>query len=102
MQVIGIDALDRAARKFADTRSNLRAWRQVVTDMSWQSLMAVRETYPHADGVTVACGSVVTVFNICGNKYRLLARIDYRRQILRVIEVLTHADYNKKRWKDRL
>jgi mRNA interferase HigB len=102
MQVIGTDALDRAARKFPDARSSLRAWLHVAFGASWQNLIAVRETYPHADGVTVSSGSVVTVFNICGNKYRLLTRIDYRRQILRVVEMLTHAEYSKNRWKDRL
>jgi len=62
---------------------------------SWRSLVEVRRTYPHADLV----GSV-TVFNIAGNKYRLIVRIHYASQAIYIRCVLTHAEYDKGDWKE--
>ena len=45
---------------------------------------------------------VVTVFNVKGNEYRLLTVMRYRAQQVYVIDVLTHAEYSKGKWKDRL
>jgi mRNA interferase HigB len=44
---------------------------------------------------------VVTVFNVKGNTYRLLTSIDYDAAIVEVLDVLTHAEYDKALWKDR-
>ena len=44
----------------------------------------------------------MTVFNICGNKYRLIAAIHYNRQRVYVLRLLRHAEYSKDFWKDRL
>ena len=94
--------LVQARRRHPDVASALQAWVQVVQDAAWQSLTDVRRTYPAADGVQVDSGRVVTVFNIRGNNYRLLTWISYRAQLVSVIDVLTHADYDKNRWKRRL
>ncbi len=40
-----------------------------------------------------------TVFNICGNKYRLIVRIDYAKQIIWIRNILTHAEYDTEEWK---
>ena len=44
---------------------------------------------------------VVTVFNVSGNDYRLLTQIGYKEQLVQVVEVLTHAEYSKDKWKKR-
>ena len=44
----------------------------------------------------------MTVFNIRGNHYRLLTWVSYRAGVVTVIEFLTHAEYDKEKWKDRL
>jgi mRNA interferase HigB len=54
----------------------------------------VREDFRHADAV-----GVFTVFNIGGNKYRLVTVIKYRWQVIYVRHVLTHAEYSKEKWK---
>ncbi len=69
---------------------------------AWRRLPDVRADYPHADAVTVASGRTVTVFNIAGNKYRLIVDLLYGPQIIYVCTVLTHAEYSKGRWKDQL
>lgn len=57
-------------------------------------------TYPHADGVLTAAGEQLTVFNIGGNKYRLIARIRYDYQLVNIRVVLTHAEYDRGKWKE--
>jgi len=44
---------------------------------------------------------VVTVFNVKGNEYRLLTQVNYRDRVVLVLELLTHAEYDKDAWKGR-
>jgi len=41
----------------------------------------------------------LVVFNIGGNKYRLIAAIHFNRRKLYIRHVLTHTEYDKERWK---
>ena len=104
--VLNTIALDRFARKHRDAKKVLADWLDTVQRASWQSLADLRKVYPSADGVNVwvAGGAivVVTVFNIKGNEYRLIAVVNYAAAVCRVVEVLTHAEYSTDRWKDRL
>jgi mRNA interferase HigB len=52
--------------------------------------------------VTVRSGRQVVVFNIGGNKYRLITAIHYNRQLVFTLRVLTHAEYSRDDWKDVL
>jgi mRNA interferase HigB len=54
------------------------------------------------DEVTVDGGRRVVVFNIGGNKYRLIAAVHYNTQIVYVLLFLTHAQYDKDKWKRTL
>lgn len=60
----------------------------------WRSLVEIQRTYSTAEAV-----DDYTVFNIKGNSYRLIAKIEYRLQIIFVKEVLTHSKYDKDKWK---
>jgi len=52
--------------------------------------------------VRIESGRVVTVFNVCGNSYRLITAIHYDKQRVFTLRLLTHADYDKNRWKKEL
>jgi mRNA interferase HigB len=65
-------------------------------------LSEVRRVYPHADPVAVASNRTVVVFNIRGNRYRLITAIHYNRQVIYTLRFLTHAEYSKDRWKEDL
>ena len=43
---------------------------------------------------------MLTVFNISGDKYRLVTRIRYDYQFVNIRVVLTHSDYDKQKWKE--
>lgn len=90
---------NRKLREFAEVRPDaeipLHNWYKVAKLANWKHLSEIRQAYPSADSV-----GNFTVFNIKGNDYRLIVSIDYMRQIVYVKYVLTHAEYDKDRWKD--
>jgi mRNA interferase HigB len=51
--------------------------------------------------VTVKSGRPVVVFNVDGNKYRLIAAIHYNTQTVFILDVMTHADYSAMAWKQK-
>ena len=101
MTLIGQDVLARAGRRNAPLRAWLTRWAATVQNALWRNLDDVHKTYRGADGVKTTSRLVVTVFNVKGNEYRLLASIDYEIASIEVLEVLTHAEYDKELWKSR-
>ena len=79
-----------------DAEGPLRAWYTHVSNKSvtWHSWGDVKGDFASASLV----GNCV-VFNIGGNKYRLVARIIYASQKVFVLKVMTHAQYDEDRWK---
>ena len=102
IRIIKENFLQQAARRHPQAGAWLASWRKAVHAARWQSLADVRKTYPSAEAVTVKSGRTVTVFNACGNKYRLLAAIHYNRKIVFTLRFLTHAEYSKDEWKNDL
>ena len=99
MRVISLKLLREFWKKHPDAELPLRHWYKTAVQADWSSLQEVREAFPHADGVTTS-GETVTVFNIGGNKYRLIARIRYDYQLINVRSVLTHQEYDAETWKE--
>lgn len=95
MHVISKKALRQFWRNHLDAERPLRRWFKTVTDSNWKSFAALRETFPSADRV----GSF-TVFNLGGNKYRLIAAVHFNRGKIYVRHVLTHQDYDNGDWKE--
>lgn len=102
MRVISRRSLNEFAARFPDAAPGLNAWYRVARDAGWTNLVQVRRNYPSADPVRVKSGRSVVVFNIGGNKYRLIAAIHYNRQLLYVLHILTHSEYDRLPWKDQL
>ena len=100
MRVISLKPLREFWQRHADAEEPLRLWYKTVTAAQWSNLQEVRQTYSHADGVGTAGGDALTVFNIRGNTYRLVARIRYDYGLVNVRAVLTHAEYDAGKWKE--
>lgn len=90
MRVISPKRLKEYAEAHADAREAMQAWLRLAKASNWRDLADVRKTYPHADLV-----GDKTVFNIKGNRYRLITAIHYNTGTIYVREVLTHAEYDK-------
>jgi len=100
VRVISLKPLREFWEQHADAETPLRQWYKLATNARWGNLQELRADLPRTDGVTNKQGETLTVFNIGGNKYRLIARIRYDYQLINVREILTHAEYDKEKWKD--
>ncbi len=71
----------------ADSKGPLQSWYDEAIKASWETPQAIRERYRSAS----ICGNNRVVFNIAGNKYRLVVEMQYRAGIAWVKFVGTHA-----------
>jgi mRNA interferase HigB len=78
-----------------DAEAALRAWYTTAKKSQWRNLAEVKRVYPSADLVVR-----YTIFNIKGNKYRLITRIVYRSQTVFIVAIMTHEDYDLGKWKE--
>ncbi|MHB1157697.1 MAG: type II toxin-antitoxin system HigB family toxin [Phycisphaerales bacterium] len=85
------------ANRRADAAASLLGWLAAVKKSRWSTIADVHRTYPHADAVHVASGNIITVFNIAGNRYRLITAIHYNTGIVFTLLFLTHGEYSKNR-----
>ncbi|PSB20089.1 type II toxin-antitoxin system HigB family toxin [Phormidesmis priestleyi ULC007] len=97
MHVISRRKLRDFCENHADACEALDDWFKTTNQAEWKKLVEVQCVYPQAEAV-----GNLTVFNIRGNRYRLIASINYERQIVYVKYVLTHAEYDKDTWKNDL
>lgn len=80
--------------RYPDAEGPLQAWRHLIEKGRYEKFAELRATFRGVDKVGERF-----VFNIGGNKYRLVATIAFVPQLLWVKAVLTHADYDKGDWK---
>lgn len=102
MRIIGKKRLRDFWESHRDAKNWLVKWHEVVGSAQWRSIRDARRTFPHADGVKVGSGKTATVFNVRGNKYRMVTAIRYDGSTVYVLWLGTHAEYTKGSWKDRL
>lgn len=95
MHVISKKKLREFSEDYPKAQAPLDAWYQTAKHANWDSFAAVRRTFNTADQV-----GRFTVFDIGGNNFRLIAVIHFDRRRLYVRHVLTHAEYDKGKWKD--
>jgi len=93
VRVLGIEVLDKAIRKHRDLAKPVAAWITIAKASSWKSLHELRLTWRNTDSTMGQ-----TIFNIKGNKYRLIAIVNYSSQTIIVKDLITHADYSEREW----
>jgi mRNA interferase HigB len=94
VRIIGKVAITRFAKDHKDALEPLMHWYGIAKRAQWPNITDVREDFGHADAV-----GLFTVFNIGGNKYRLITVTRYRWQVVYVRHVLTHSEYDKEKWR---
>lgn len=95
MHIISRKKLNEFAEKYPETRTALTEWYQRIKGGNFNSIAELRQTFPTADKV-----GKLTVFNIGGNKIRLITAIHYNRQKIYLRAVLTHSEYDKNKWRE--
>jgi mRNA interferase HigB len=81
--------------KHPDSQPSLSSWYKRVRLATWENFNDLRSVFSSADSV-----ANLTVFNVGGNKYRLIALVDYQYQKVFIRAVLTHSEYDKEDWKN--
>jgi mRNA interferase HigB len=95
MHIISETMMRKFWFKHPDSKTSLRTWYKITETVQWSNLAEVKKTFPSADIV-----GNFTVFNIGGNKYRLITYIDYEFKKVFIRYILTHKDYDKDQWKN--
>jgi len=90
MRVIAVNTLRTYWKKYPKTKQSLKAWYQEVEQSNWKTPQSLKLKYRNASILT---GKRV-VFNISGNKYRLIVDIEYRLKIVFVVWFGTHTEYD--------
>jgi len=91
MRVISKKILRDFWQKQNDSEQQLRTWFKEASKAKWTSPNDLKLDYPAA---SILKGSRV-VFNICGNKYRLVVKVNYLRKWVFIRFIGNHNDYNK-------
>ncbi len=94
MHIITRKRLNDFAEQHPETGSALEHWYRMMKKANFTSYADIHKAFPHADQV-----GKLTVFNIGGNKARLIAAIHYNRQKVYIRAVLTHQEYDKNKWR---
>lgn len=72
----------------------LETWYKIVSRSEFRSFAHLRTVFPSADVV-----EGLTVFNVGGNKYRLVAAVHYNRAMVYIRHVMTHEEYDQNKWR---
>ena len=73
-----------------DAQSQIESWEAEVEEAQWDTPHKLKAKYPKASLLKDQC----VVFNICGNRYRILARVNYKNGIVLVKKLGTHKEYD--------
>lgn len=95
MHVITRKRLNEFASNYPETTTALAHWYDLAKRNNFSNFVELKTLFPTADKA-----GKLTVFNIGGNKVRLIAAIHYNRQKVYVRAVLTHAEYDQGKWKE--
>jgi len=94
VRVISKRAVVEFVKEYSDALEPLLHWYALTKRAAWRNFADVRRDFRHADVV-----GIFAVFNIAGNKYRLITVIKYRWQVVYIRHILTHKAYDKGKWK---
>ena len=91
MRVIAKKILRDFWEKYTDSEQQLKTWYKEASKASWSSPNVIKNEYAKAS--ILKSGRVV--FNVCGDKYRLIVDINYIRQWVFIRFIGTHSEYDK-------
>lgn len=92
MRVISNKTLVDFSSRHPDSQVSMQAWRKIVESRDFLNFSELKATFSATDKVGDFC-----VFNVGGNKFRIVAAVSFSYQKLFVRHVFTHKEYDK--WK---
>jgi mRNA interferase HigB len=91
MRIISKKVLIDFYEKYNDSRSSLESWHAEAKHAEWETSTDVKKQYRTA---SILRNNRV-VFNICGNKYRLVVKVEYKLKTIYIRFIGTHKEYEK-------
>jgi mRNA interferase HigB len=101
MRIISRSRLQEFGKRYDQAVKPLAEWYSITSKAEWANYDDLRKIYASADQARVKSGGIVTVFNIGGNKFRLIVAIHYNTQTVYILSIMTHEKYTENTWKDR-
>ena len=94
MHIVSHKAIRTFCEKHSDASNSLEHWYRVAKRATWRSFPEVKQSFNSADFVAPH-----VVFDIGGNKYRLIAELNFSRKVLFIRRIVTHKEYENGAWK---
>jgi mRNA interferase HigB len=95
MHIITKRALKAFYIQHPDAKNHLLRWFRILSKTDFANVSELRSSFSNS----VDSVGNKTVFNIGGNKYRLIASIHFNRKKVYIRRILTHVEYDKGDWK---
>ncbi len=95
MRIVGTECIEQFCRNRATARRHFDRWLQSVEAANWKKWADVRQTYAKASKA-----GLCVVFDVQGGSFRMITRIDYEFQVVSILHVLTHQQYDQGKWKN--
>ena len=95
MRIISKPILREFWKQNPNSKIPLLDWYKQSKKSDWKNIADAKGTFPHADSV-----GKCTIFNIGGNKFRLVTKINYKTRIIYIRFILTHKEYDKGKWRE--
>jgi len=74
-------------------------WFRIARKAHWRDFQDAKATFGQTDAAKGDTGRTATIFDIGGNKYRVVAHVDYTRQTVKIEAVMDHREYDRGVWK---
>ena len=91
MRIVSKKTLREFYIQYKDSQSSLESWHQEMLKSNFSNSNEIKEKYKSASII----GDNKIIFNICGNKYRLIVKINYLANIIFIKFIGTHKQYDK-------
>lgn len=93
MRIISEKRIREFWQQRPEAEKAMREWIKTVRRADWSNPSDVRKTFNHADNY-----GCCVIFDVGGNKFRIIGKIAYGFRIVYIRSVMTHQQYDEKRW----
>lgn len=94
MNVIALRTLREFWNMYPEAESVLRDWNKLVRSINPSHFADLKTTFGSVDIARAKDGTIVFIFDVGGNKYRLVTRIDFEYRVMFILYVFSHQDYD--------
>ena len=99
MNVVAYRTVRTFIAAYPESETVMRDWYNALSKLEPQNFAELKALFPSVDAVQQKDGTIAFIFNLGGNKYRVVIRIDFEYKVAFILFVFTHTQYDK--WNKR-